>query len=335
MGDQHQTFADATPKAPCPVCGAHKRCCRKRDGSIVVCYRLDTWGTQRGKLRTSDRGLGDRWVFRADGASLPTCDPLPVTTATRAPVEVLDRVYRALLDELLLAPVDAGRFEAPYPDGRGLPADEMIRRGYRTLLAGHARVARAIVDRFGPEVVAGVPGFYAKRDGARSWWSIGALGLLVPARDGAGRIVGCQVRCEDGDTRYRWLSSASHGGPGAGTPCHVPLHTGAPSVVRITEGCLKADAATLLDPERILTLGFPGVATWSRVLDPLAALGVRAVRVAFDADWRTNADVARAMRDCCLTLKRAGYAVGVEDWRGPKGIDDLFASGGFPVVTWG
>jgi len=189
-------------------------------------------------------------------------------------------------------------------------------------------------------MVAGVPGFYRKVDSAqpgRRYWSIAAMGLLVPVRDPGGRVVAFQVRLDDvrpGGSRYVWLSSARHGGPGPGTPPHVPLHDGSThEVIRITEGCLKADAATLLDPDRILTLGFPGADTWPTVLPVLEELGARTVHVAFDADCRTNRRVTVQLQRCVRELARLGYRRVLEVWTEPKGIDDLFASGGRPETV--
>ena len=197
-------------------------------------------------------------------------------------------------------------------------------------------MARAVAARFDDDTLATVPGFYRKKDPARGagYWSIAASGLLVPVRDTAGRIVAFQVRLDDvqpGGSRYIWLSSTRHGGPGPGTPPHVPLHDGATrEVVRVTEGPLKASIATMLDPDGILTVGFAGVDTWPTILPVLQELGARTVHVAFDADCRRNRRVAFQLRACAQELARLGFRRVLETWDEPKGIDDLFASGGRP-----
>src|SRR5262249_29587763 len=159
-------------------------------------------------------------------------------------------------------------------------------------------------------------GFYiAKRDG-QCWGSIaGAAGLLIPVRNLDGPIVALKVRANDpGDgPKYTTISSAKHGGPSPGAQVHVPLHDGPyGDTVRLTEGELKADIATALSG--LLTVSIPGVALWRKVLPVLQLLQPRQVRLAFDADWRTNPYVARALAHGAFALVKAGYAVQVEDW---------------------
>ena len=74
---------------------------------------------------------------------------------------------------------------------------------------------------------------------------------------------------------------------------HVPLHDELDlSVVRLTEGELKADVATALSG--ILTVSMPGVSSWRPALAVLEALGTAVVHLAFDADAKNNEHVARA-----------------------------------------
>lgn len=343
MGSRGATFVDASPHAPCPVCGATKRCCRARDGKTVVCFKASTWNGVPGKLLRGfgDRSLGDRWSWYVPGAPVLVQDHAPVPAAPvheAAAPEVRDKVYRALLDSLELAEDHRVALTAPYPDGRAFPLDEVRRRQYRTLRRGRARVAREVLRVFGADVLGAVPGFYLHEPGAsgKPYWSIaGSSGLLVPVRDVSGHVVGMQIRADDPEgQRYTWLSSSSHNGPGSGTPAHVPLRI-RPDVVevRVTEGPLKADAATIHDPEHVLTLAFPGVATWRVILEVLERLGAKTVRIAFDADCTTNRDVGRALRACVAELGTRGYLRVLEIWSKPKGIDDLFASGGSPDVV--
>lgn len=337
MGDRASTFIDATPKTPCPVCGAKKWCTRARDGRTVICRRSATWGDRTGKY-TQDRN-GERWVYYLGTSSMPAAvEAPPAPCPDAAPVEVRDRVYRMLLDQLELAEDHLLAMTTAYPSGRSLPLEEVRRRGYRTLRRGRARVASELLRAFGADVLASVPGLYLHEPGesGASYWSIaGGSGMLVPVRDLGGRIAGLQVRLDEcDDARYKWLSSSYHDGPAAEVAYHLPLQVRAAGrTVRITEGPLKADAATILDPEHILTIAFPGSATWRCVLPVLEKLDVRTVRIAFDADVATNRYVAHAFHDCVSELARLGYQRELELWETPKGIDDLFASGGRPDVT--
>jgi hypothetical protein len=202
------------------------------------------------------------------------------------------------------------------------------------VLAGRAALARRLVEQWGADVCARIPGLYVAEREDRRWWSLaGAPGLLIPVRDLEGRIVALKIRADaPGDgPRYTLLSSTRYGGPGPGAQVHVPLHIGAHDVVRVTEGELKADIATALSG--MLTLSLPGVAHWAAVVPVLAGLHPRQVLLAFDADWRTNRQVALALGHIALALLRAGYALQTEDWAPAqgKGIDDLLAAGGLPA----
>jgi hypothetical protein len=79
------------------------------------------------------------------------------------------------------------------------------------------------------------------------------------------------------------LSSTKYGGPGPGSQVHVPLHDELDlSVVRLTEGELKADVATAL--AGMLTVSTPGVSSWRAALEVARSLGSGVVHLAFDAD---------------------------------------------------
>jgi hypothetical protein len=105
----------------------------------------------------------------------------------------------------------------------------------------------------------------------------------------------------------------------------------APDVVRLTEGPLKADVATVLDPGRVLTVAVAGVDLWRAALPVLAALHPREVRLAFDIDAATNPGVGRALVAACAGMETAGFFVVLERWQTvaghPKGIDDALLAG--------
>jgi len=85
----------------------------------------------------------------------------------------------------------------------------------------------------------------------------------------------------------------------------------------------------------LLTIALPGVSAWRRVLPVLQALQPQQVQLAFDADWRINSHVARALGQTACALVAAGYMVELEDWDPAlgKGIDDLLAAGHLPSLT--
>jgi Domain of unknown function (DUF3854) len=253
----------------------------------------------------------------------------------RANPDTLNDVYRALLALLPLAPRPRQNLR-----WRGLSDGEIIQRHYRTMrVQGRADLARRLVDRFGPEVCARVPGLYIRKEGRRSWWSLaGASGLVIPVRDVKTRVIALIIRRDDpdADPRYSAVSSKTYSGPGSGAPLHVPLFQGImPERVRLTEGILKADIATALSGT--LTLGLRGVSTWRHAIPVLREIPVRTLVLAFDADACRKWTVARALQRSAAALKAAGVEVVLERWREEegKGIDDVLSAGKHPEVVIG
>ena len=211
----------------------------------------------------------------------------------KAGPQTLDQVYGALLDELALS--QAHRQDLHH---RGLTEAGIKRSGYRTLpMKGREELARSLVEDFGAELCSQVPGLYENEAGR---WSVaGATGMLVPVRDIEGRIVALKIRADEAGegskytcSKYTYLSSTKYGGPGPGSQVHVPLHDELDlSVVRLTEGELKADVATAL--AGMLTVSTPGVSSWRQALEVANSLGFGVVHLAFDADAKHNEQVAQ------------------------------------------
>jgi hypothetical protein len=230
---------------------------------------------------------------------------------------------------------------APHRDnlrGRGLTDEVIDRNSYRTLLVrGRARLAKELRERFGDALLQ-VPGFVVKEKAGQRYVTIaGAAGILVPVRDLEGRVIALKVRRDDpGDgPKYIYVSSANSGGPGPGSPVHVPLGIQAPNdVARLTEGELKSDVAFVLTG--LPTISIPGAANWRPGLDMLKALGVKTVRLALDMDAKQKPGVARGLLTCAEALVAESYALELERWpEEHKGIDDLLAAGGIVEVLSG
>jgi hypothetical protein len=321
-----------TRGSPCPVCGQDDWCSVSGDGTLAKCMRVaaDSWRTKK------DKNGAEYYLHRLDGTARPGAPPPrpPGPATPRADADLLHRAYDALLARLPLADRHRQALRA-----RGLSDEDIDRSQYRTLpVQGRARLARAVRDRLGDALLS-VPGFVVKAGkGGRPYVTVaGAAGLLVPVRDPAGRVVAVLARRDEGGDgpRYSYLSSAKHGGPGPGTPPHVPLGTTAPcATVRLTEGALKADVAGTLSG--VPTVGAAGLA-WRPGLDAVRELGARTVRLSFDADAPDKAQVARALSACCDAAPALGLAVELERWdkSGGKGIDDLLAAGKEPEVLAG
>jgi hypothetical protein len=291
----------------------------------------DAW--RSGRDRTGAR----YHLHRLNGAARPDSTlPPSGPGAPRAGGDLLYRVYSALLARLQLSSAHREALRR-----RGLSDEQIDRLGYRTLPArGRARLARDLREQFGDALLS-VPGFVVKQgEGGRTYLTIaGSAGLLVPVRDLAGRIIALKCRSDNpgpSGCRYSYLSSVKYGGPSPGSPAHVPLGVQAPAeVVRLTEGELKADVATVLSG--LPTVGAASAAAWKSVLDLLPALGCKTVRLAFDADAFDNGLVSRALADCFEAGGDRGLAVELERWdkADGKGIDDLLAAGKAPEVLTG
>jgi len=301
------------------------------DGALALCRRVDTGAG----LHKVDKAGADFWLYRLNsrstyGQSLIELPSQP--QAERADPATLDRTYRALLASLPLSSTHRQALRQ-----RGLADRDIVQRGYRTLAVhGRATRVRQLVADFGADACARVPGLYIVECGSQQWWSLaGVPGLLIPVRDIDGRIVALKVRADHlGEgPKYTYLSSTKHGGPGPSAPVHVPLHGLSPGgPLRLTEGELKADVATVLSG--VLTIAVPGVTLWRQVLPLLEALRPTRVLLAFDADWRQNPHVARALAQATQALVEAGHPVGVETWdlSQGKGIDDVLRAGYPPAL---
>jgi hypothetical protein len=147
---------------------------------------------------------------------------------------------------------------------RGL-SDEFIDQAQYRSFNGRKRrdIAGELLSHFGEIVASKVPGLFLQSKPTGSYWSIaGVDGILIPIRDAQGRIVSISIRADNPSDRvgkYILMSSKSNGGPGPGSRIHVPLQAQklSKSVVRITEGILKADIATFLSG--IPTIGLNGL----------------------------------------------------------------------------
>ncbi len=274
------------------------------------------------------------WVDADTGASAATVpdgphQPTVIACAGKPPdLDIRHTVYAALLAALELSAAHFGALLA-----RGLSADQIEKREYRTSDAAKFRtVVDRLLDEHGRETLLEVPGFRSRNEQTTVFVS---AGLIIPVRDAGGRVVALKVRADapgPDKPKYTWVSSPP--GASCGSPAHVPL--GVPSTcetVRLTEGELKADVATVLSG--VPTVSAPGVTNWHLAVPVLRSLGARRVLLAMDCDGkRVTRD---ATEKALLGLAREGFAVELEVWDGAraKGIDDLLAGGGVPEVVTG
>lgn len=295
---------------PCPICGKHDWCRTFEDGG-VECMRVES--------PVSCKSGG--WMHYPDGDWRDHVTAPPVTTVVtdKAPEAEINDVYRWLLYHCMPSPGHRAMLEGRGLDGRKygtLTADEDIRR----------RIAAEIQPRTSnPDSINRTPGFYWHPDGGFS--IAGAPGLLIPIRNAAGQIVGIQIRKDEGEPRYSFLSSRGYpGGTGSGSPVHVRNNNDAGPTI-ITEGPLKADY--LASPEHCWNvIAVPGVNNIRGVLPALADLKADFVHVAYDMDWKTNPQVKKARGKLMQILWCEGYQVSSFSWDPAyKGIDDALRAG--------
>jgi hypothetical protein len=193
------------------------------------------------------------------------------------------------------------------------------------------------------EPLIGIPGFWRESDGRVWLWkkvNYDQPFLIIPYRDGEGRIRACQLRAA-GETkekkkRYCWLSSAGDPqGVGTGDPLHFTFiekncQDSQPRL--ITEGALKGEAFVSLRP-RNLVIATSGVGNSRAEL--IAATRGHDVLIGFDIDHRSNPSVcgqlaaliAERMRDAGEHRATAMKTM-IVIWEGEaKGIDDAALAG--------
>jgi hypothetical protein len=295
---------------PCPICDRPDWCCVSADGKTAMCMR-----TEAGSYMSGYGGCGTYYLHRLQGdaprASAPVKPPRP--GIERAGPRTLSSIYSELLRTLGLSAAHRDNLHK-----RGLRNREISRRGYASLpVRGRSQVARGLHATHGTTLFS-VPGFIVKsREEGKSYLTIaGYAGMLIPVRDVEGRIVALMVRRDDGDDggpRYSYMSSSKYGGPGPGSPTHVPLGIAPPApIVRVTEGPLKADIAYALSG--LPTIGVAGVSSWQPALPILQALQCKTARMAFDADARDIPHVAGALRGSYRALAAHDLNVELELW---------------------
>lgn len=237
---------------------------------------------------------------------------------------------------------------------RGFTPEQIIQGQYKSMPMRRKTVISRL-EQSGM-TLEGVPGFWKNKNG--SWQLAGQTGLMVPVRGPDGSILGLKIRSDkDKAAKYTQLSSNPKPDKDGdvkypfGTAATIYVHhpafqpqTPRESVLRITEGELKADIATLLTG--IYTLSLPGVGVWEMVLKSIADIKPKKILLAFDSDknkeYSTSTPgerqpfaVARSLASLYLSIKEAGIDVEIETWEEEwgKGIDDVLVGGHEDKIT--
>jgi hypothetical protein len=347
-------FVRVSRRRPCAVCGKRDWCVFTRDEMISICMRVSN-----GAIRMNSRG----GFIHAHYDRAPAIDFDVQHTqneikpsASLAPLEVRDAVYSELIR---LSP--ASNYDRELVSGskgllsRGFLQKEVVKFGAlppemseRDKLS--YKLNRYVRKNF-PSIaesqrdvpLVGIPGFWQEPGGrVRLWKKVNYEHpfLIIPYRDGEGRIQACQLRAGGEDTdkkkRYCWLSSAGDSqGVGTGDPLHFTFvekdcPPGSPRL--ITEGALKGEAFVSLRP-RNLVVATSGVGNSRAQL--IAATRGHDTLIGFDLDHRSNPSVCGQL--AALIAERVSDSIAshtantrteIVIWEGAaKGIDDAALAG--------
>jgi hypothetical protein len=256
-----------------------------------------------------------------------------------APVEIRDFVYGRLIE---LSPATLypgaliageqgllarGLSERHFSDYGGLPAGSRDRDHIARLLR------QEINDRFSiAGSLRGIPGFWEDSGGVHLWKpkDYHLHRLLIPVRDGSGRIQACQMRMPfvaKNGLRYLWLSSSDlpHG-TGSGSPLHFRFRLAdLPRDARIVivEGVLKADVLSALHPELYIVATPCVIANHSALVE---LTHCRRVWIGFDQDHYSNETVCFHLASLVarrLRREKTHATTRIASWEAQfKGIDD-------------
>jgi Domain of unknown function (DUF3854) len=311
MGKAKQAWHTGT----CPSCRRSDWCQQSSNG-VYICRR----GPASGLIERQDRSGVPYWLFLPEGTKRLKLAPSPPAVARATPQD-LQIVYGTLLERLGLSSEHLARLTA-----RGMSEEVVTRHCFRTWppTRGEKRAFAAELYREFGEICRRVPGWYVQ-DGKPML--SGGSGWILPMWDlETGCVCALRMR-SDSDTgpKYYWVSSGGAKG-GATSGLHARLawpgrHPGRSEradLVRITEGEVKS----IIVAERtgVPTISVPGVANWRQAIPWLKWLSAKKVLICFDADFKTNPNVARALLDAKKNLAGYGFHSRIETWRKKNSI---------------
>ena len=329
-------FCRVNRRRPCRICGKPDWCVFVRDGERVsICMRVSD-GARKINRHGGAIFIHDDWR-EEKGIDVSAAADIPQSPI--APIEIRDCVYGRLID---LSPATL------YPSTLIAGEKGLLARGlgeyhfsnYGALPAGSKerdRIARLLLQEIKDHFsivgsLRGIPGFWEDRQGVHLWKPKDYLlpRLLIPVRDGSGRIQACQPRlpfAAKKGLRYLWLSSSDlpHG-TGSGSPLHFkfrPANLLYGARIVIVEGVLKADVLSAIRPE-LYIVATPCVTANHGALVELTR--GRQVLIGFDQDYNSNETVCfhlasliakRLLRERTLATTRialwADHVKGIDD----------------------
>lgn len=256
----------------------------------------------------------------------------------RASNEVLDKTYRAFLDECVLLEKHKKELLSPK---RGLNMKQIKGLGIKSCPT-HREQHKSIINNLLQKgfVLEGVPGFFIDKSGN---WNFNLFryseGYLIPVINIKRQVVGFQVRLDEPigknkKTRYIWFSSAyKEKGVSSGGPIHIT--SGKPSkYIYLTEGPLKAYIAAFKSNKTFAAVaGVNNQKPLNAFLRELKANGTKVIVDCFDSDCIHNEYVEKARRKLAQKVVYNGLEYIRMEWnQAYKGIDDYLLN--VPKTQW-
>ena len=193
-----------------------------------------------------------------------------------------------------------------------------------------SKVIEELHKEFGEDLYK-VPGFIKNKEGKPSL-NVFQEGILIPIRFPEGNIHGIKVRWLNSWSSMRYMLLTTKGGSYFRNLFHFPkgFHDQL-ELIRITEGELKADLATLFS--ETYTIGCPGVFSLSAPLEFLTK-HCPSAKIILSPDFGdiNNNGIAEKVLQDIYDYQEAGFNVFLEAWLTnengmPKGIDDAIKAG--------
>lgn len=235
-------------------------------------------------------------------------------------------IYQKLFKSLTLSPSAIKHLKA-----RGLDDKEIEDLEYKSYYPNEdSKVIEDLHKEFGEDLY-NVPGFIKNKEEKPSL-NVFQEGILIPIRFPEGNIHGIKVRWLNSWSSKRYMLLTTKGGSYFRDLFHFPkgFHNQL-DLIRITEGELKADLATLFSG--IYTIGCPGVFSLSAPLEFLTK-HCPSAKIILSPDFGDiyNNGIAEKVLQDIDDYEQAGFKVFLEAWLTnengmPKGIDDALKAG--------
>ena len=235
-------------------------------------------------------------------------------------------IYQKLFDRLTLSPSAIKHLKA-----RGLSDKEIEDLDYKSYHPEKdSKVIEDLYKEAGEDLYK-VPGFIKNKEEKPSL-NVFQEGILIPIRFPEGNIHGFKVRWLYSWNKQRYMLLTSKGGSYFRDLFHFPkgFHDQL-NPIRITEGELKADLATLFS--ETYTIGCPGIHSLSAPLEFLTK-HCPSAKIILSPDFGEiyNHGIAEKVLQTIYDYQESGFNVELEAWQTnengmPKGIDDALKAG--------